>query len=136
MIRTLSENDSPLAEFAAELTPASDDPVMGQELFRQATVGASLAGDPHVDVRHNPDFIMRIPVTLRVVIGSATMSVSALSKLSKGALVPLDRKIGEPVDVLVNGRVVARGEIVVADEASSRFGIKLTEVGNITEHGR
>jgi flagellar motor switch protein FliN/FliY len=43
-------------------------------------------------------------------------------------VVPLDRKVGEPVDVVVNGRVVARGEVVVLDEDNSRFGVSLTEV--------
>ena len=57
-----------------------------------------------------------------------TMPVSALMKLGRGAVIPLDRRVGEPVDVTVNGRVVARGEVVVLEEASSRFGISLTEV--------
>jgi flagellar motor switch protein FliN/FliY len=56
------------------------------------------------------------------------MPVAALLKLGRGALIPLDRKIGEPVDVIVNGRVVARGEVVVMDDDPSRLGISLTEV--------
>ncbi len=72
--------------------------------------------------------IMRIPVTVKVVLGSATMPVANLTKLGRGAIIPLDRRVGEPVDVMVNGRVVARGEVVVVDEATSRFGISLTEV--------
>ncbi|HJU33310.1 MAG TPA: FliM/FliN family flagellar motor switch protein, partial [Hyphomicrobiaceae bacterium] len=52
----------------------------------------------------------------------------SLVKLARGAVIPLDRRVGEPVDVVVNGRVVARGEVVVVDEATSRFGISLTEV--------
>jgi flagellar motor switch protein FliN/FliY len=56
------------------------------------------------------------------------MPVANLMKLGRGAVIPLDRKVGEPVDMVVNGRVVARGEVVVVDEGSSRFGIKLTEV--------
>ena len=71
---------------------------------------------------------MRIPVTVKVVLGSATMPVANLIKLGRGAVIPLDRRVGEPVDVVVNGRVVARGEVVVVDEATSRFGISLTEV--------
>ncbi len=74
------------------------------------------------------DTIMRIPVTVKIVLGSASMPVAALLKLGRGALIPLDRKIGEPVDVVVNGRVVARGEVVVMDDDPSRFGISLTEV--------
>lgn len=71
---------------------------------------------------------MRIPVTLKVVLGSATMPVASLVKLARGAIVPLDRRVGEAVDVVVNGRVVARGEVVVVDEATSRFGVSLTEI--------
>ena len=74
------------------------------------------------------DLIMRIPVTVQIVLGTATMPVANLAKLGRGAVVPLDRRIGEPVDVVVNGKVVARGEVVVTDEDNSRFGISLTEV--------
>jgi len=74
------------------------------------------------------DTIMRIPVTVKIVLGSASMPVAALMKLGRGALIPLDRKLGEPVDVIVNGRVVARGEVVVMDDDPSRLGISLTEV--------
>jgi flagellar motor switch protein FliN/FliY len=76
----------------------------------------------------NMDLIMRIPVTVQIVLGTATMPVANLAKLGRGAVVPLDRRVGEPVDVVVNGKVVARGEVVVTDEDNSRFGISLTEV--------
>jgi flagellar motor switch protein FliN len=76
----------------------------------------------------NLEMVMRIPVTVQIVLGSATLPVANLVKLGRGAVVPLDRRVGEPVDVVVNGRVVARGEVVVLDEDSSRFGISLTEV--------
>ena len=71
---------------------------------------------------------MRIPVTVKIVLGSATMPVANLMRLGRGAVIALDRRVGEPVDMVVNGRVVARGEVVVVDEATSRFGIKLTDV--------
>jgi flagellar motor switch protein FliN/FliY len=76
----------------------------------------------------NLEMVMRIPVTVKIVLGSATMPVANLAKLGRGAVIPLDRRVGEPVDVVVNGRVIARGEIVVVDEATSRFGISLTEI--------
>lgn len=76
----------------------------------------------------NLELIMRIPVTVKVVLGSATMPVAHLTRLGRGAVIPLDRKVGEPVEVVVNGRVIARGEVVVVDEATSRFGVSLTEV--------
>lgn len=76
----------------------------------------------------NLDSILRIPVLMQVVLGSATMPVANLMKLGRGAVVPLDHRVGEPVDVMVNGRVIARGEIVIVEEDNSRFGISLTEV--------
>jgi flagellar motor switch protein FliN/FliY len=72
--------------------------------------------------------ILQIPVSVKIVLGSATMPVANVLKLGRGAVVPLDRKVGEPVDVVVNGRVIARGEVVVLDEDNSRFGVSLTEV--------
>ena len=74
------------------------------------------------------DTILRIPVHVQVVLGSAQMAVSHLLKLGRGAIVPLDRKVGEPVDVVVNGRIVARGEVVVVEDDNSRFGVSLTEI--------
>jgi flagellar motor switch protein FliN/FliY len=76
----------------------------------------------------NFDSIMRIPIVVQVVLGSATMPVASLMKLGRGAIVALDHRIGEPVDVVVNGRLIARGEIVVLEEDNSRLGISLTEI--------
>jgi len=72
--------------------------------------------------------IMRIPVVVQVVVGSATLPVSTLMKLGRGAIVPLDHRIGDPVDVVVNGRVIARGEVVVVEDDNTRFGVSLTEI--------
>ncbi|GLR85198.1 flagellar motor switch protein FliN [Bradyrhizobium sp. CCGUVB1N3] len=84
----------------------------------------------------NVDAILRIPVTVQVVLGAATMPVANLMKLGRGAVVPLDHRVGEPVDVVVNGRIVARGEVVVVEEDNSRFGVSLTEiVGPLGGHG-
>jgi flagellar motor switch protein FliN/FliY len=76
----------------------------------------------------NLDTVMRIPLAVKVVLGSANMPVSRLIKLGRGAVIPLDRKVGEAVDVMVNGHVIARGEIVIVDEQEQRFGVSLTEV--------
>lgn len=72
--------------------------------------------------------ILRIPVVMQVIVGSATMPVSNLLKLGRGAVVPLDHRIGEPVDVVVNGHVIARGEVVVVEDDNTRFGVSLTEI--------
>jgi len=76
----------------------------------------------------NLDTILRIPVVVQVVLGSASMPVSNLLKLGRGAVIPLDHRVGEPVDVVVNGRVIARGEVVVVEDDNSRFGVSLTEI--------
>ncbi len=76
----------------------------------------------------NLDAILRIPVSIQVVLGTATMQVANLMKLRRGAVVPLDHRVGEPVDVVVNGRVVARGEVVIVEDDNSRFGVSLTEI--------
>jgi len=54
-------------------------------------------------------------------------------KLGRGAVVALDQRVGEPVNVVVNGRIVARGEVVVVDEDTSRFGVSLTEIVGSTD---
>ena len=74
------------------------------------------------------DAVMNIPVTVQVILGTTTMPVSNLMKMSRGAIVPLDNKVGEPIDIVVNGRVVARGELVVMDDDNTRFGVSLTEI--------
>jgi flagellar motor switch protein FliN len=76
----------------------------------------------------NSSVIMDIPVEVQIVLGSTEMAVSDLMGLQKGSTVALNRRIGEPVDVIVNGRRIARGEITVLENDSSRFGIRLTEV--------
>jgi len=76
----------------------------------------------------NLETILKIPVVVQVVLGSTSMPVSNLLKLGRGAVIPLDHRVGEPVDVVVNGRIVARGEVVVVEEDNSRFGVTLTEI--------
>lgn len=72
--------------------------------------------------------IMNIPVEVQIVLGTAEMPVAELMALQRGSTVALDRRIGEPVEVVVNGRRIARGEITVLDSDPSRFGIRLTEI--------
>lgn len=76
----------------------------------------------------NASIVMSIPVEVQIVLGSTEMPVSELMALQKGSTVALNRRVGEPVDVVVNGRRIARGEITVLDNDPSRFGIKLTEI--------
>lgn len=69
--------------------------------------------------------IYDIPVQISAVLGKASMQVSQLLKLGRGAVVELDRRVGEAIDIYVNNRLVARGEVVVVDD---RLGITMTEI--------
>jgi flagellar motor switch protein FliN/FliY len=66
-----------------------------------------------------------IPVRVSAVLGKATMQVNQLLKLGRGAVVELDRKVGEAIDIYVNNRLVARGEVVVVED---RLGVTMTEI--------
>lgn len=66
-----------------------------------------------------------IPVQVSAVLGKATMQVSQLLKLGRGAVIELDRKVGEAIDIYVNNRLVARGEVVVVED---RLGVTMTEI--------
>ncbi len=74
---------------------------------------------------HNMDMILDIPVTIAMEIGRTKISIRNLLQLNQGSVVELDRLAGEPMDVLVNGTLVAHGEVVVVNE---KFGIRLTDV--------
>jgi flagellar motor switch protein FliN/FliY len=69
--------------------------------------------------------VYEVPVQISAVLGRATMQVSQLLKLGRGAVVELDRKVGEAIDIYVNNRLVARGEVVIVDE---RLGVTMTEI--------
>ena len=86
------------------------------------------AARPGSAMESNMDLIMDIPIELQIVLGSSKMQVSSLMNLSEGATIALDRRIGEPVEVMVNGRVIGRGEITVLENDDTRFGVKLIEV--------
>lgn len=66
-----------------------------------------------------------VPVQVSVVLGSTSMPLSNILKLGKGAVIELERTVGEPIDVFVNNKKVAKGEIVIVDE---KIGVTLTEV--------
>ena len=73
----------------------------------------------------NLDVILDIPVSISMEVGSTEISIRNLLQLNQGSVVELDRLAGEPLDVLVNGTLIAHGEVVVVNE---KFGIRLTDV--------
>jgi flagellar motor switch protein FliN/FliY len=69
--------------------------------------------------------VFDVPVNISAVLGRATMSVAQLLQLGSGSILELDRKVGEAIDIYVNNRLVARGEVVIVDE---RLGVTMTEI--------
>ena len=124
-------DDQALAdEWAAALEEQGDedegidpDAVMAAELesFDQQSAPSFEAapGSPNLDV------ILDIPVSLSMEVGSTSITIRNLLQLNQGSVIELDRLAGEPLDVLVNGTLIAHGEVVVVNE---KFGIRLTDV--------
>ena len=81
----------------------------------------------------NLDMILDVPVTLAMEVGRTRISIRNLLQLNQGSVVELDRSAGEPLDVFVNGTLVAHGEVVVIND---RFGIRLTDVISPAERVR
>jgi flagellar motor switch protein FliN len=103
-----------------------------EEARKQADSGAEKAqfeqldddaGPAHGDV--NLDVILDVPVTLSMEVGRTQISIRNLLQLNQGSVIELDRTAGEPLDVYVNGTLVAHGEVVVVND---KFGIRLTDV--------
>ncbi|MDN5850580.1 MAG: flagellar motor switch protein FliN [Nitrococcus sp.] len=117
----LADEDSSRDEAAATVAPAALDDL---------TAEPSLAAD-NEDV--NLDVIMDIPVTLSMELGRTQINIRNLLQLNQGSVVELDRLAGEPLDVLVNGTLIAHGEVVVVNE---RFGLRLTDVVSLGERVR
>ena len=82
--------------------------------------------DPAPRTPRDLEAVYDIPVTVSAVLGKTTMQVSQLLKLGRGAVVELDRKLGEAIDIYVNNRLIARGEVVMVDE--TRLGVTMTEI--------
>lgn len=74
------------------------------------------------------DVVLDIPIDVQIILGTSRMAVSDLMDLSKGATIALERKIGEPVEITANGKVIGRGEITVLDSDETRFGVRMIEV--------
>jgi len=81
----------------------------------------------------NMDLLLDVPVTISMQIGNTKIPIRTLLQLSQGSVVELDRLAGEPLDVLVNGTLIAHGEVVVVNE---KFGIRLTDVISPAERVR
>ncbi|OFE13863.1 flagellar motor switch protein FliN [Pseudohongiella acticola] len=102
-------------EWAAAM---EDDKQPGKDVAGSST-NESKSGSPDLDV------ILDIPVRISMEVGSTAITIRNLLQLNQGSVIELDRLAGEPLDVLVNGTLIAHGEVVVVND---KFGIRMTDV--------
>jgi flagellar motor switch protein FliN len=102
--------------------PELDDTRASAEALLES--GASL-DDEAKRTATDLEAVYDVPVTVQAILGKSSMEVSELLKLGKGAVVQLDRKVGEAIDIYVNDRLVARGEVVLVED---RLGVTMTEI--------
>jgi flagellar motor switch protein FliN/FliY len=100
---------------------------------RQRAPAEPVNAGPTIGSDVNLDVILDVPVTLSMEVGRTRIPIRNLLQLNQGSVVELDRAAGEPLDVFVNGTLVAHGEVVVVNE---KFGIRLTDVISPTERIR
>jgi flagellar motor switch protein FliN/FliY len=92
----------------------------------QETVMDAMTGNRKDDSGYNIDAMLNVGLNVEIVLGKTRMPISQLLKLSRGSIIELDKKIGEPVDVVINDRLVARGDLVKLPE--DRVGVSLIEI--------
>jgi flagellar motor switch protein FliN/FliY len=114
-----------------DISPLSLNEIEEDDRAKQADDADDSWDDPPADIPDKPrsaqdlEAVYDIPVRVSAVLGKSSMQVNELLKLGRGAVVELDRKVGEAIDIYVNDRLVARGEVVVVDD---RLGITMTEI--------
>jgi flagellar motor switch protein FliN/FliY len=108
-----------MAEQAVAETPAAAAEPQRAQIFQD------LSNDGHPAAANNLDLILDIPVQLTVELGRTKIAIRNLLQLAQGSVVELDGLAGEPMDVLVNGCLIAQGEVVVVND---KFGIRLTDI--------
>jgi flagellar motor switch protein FliN/FliY len=104
---------------AAEPTPVPPAKSAGESVFKPLDKGSSVSGTRDLEM------IMDIPVKLTVELGRTRITIKQLLELAQGSVVELDGLAGEPMDILINGYLIAQGEVVVVDD---KYGIRITEI--------
>ncbi|SJZ37166.1 flagellar motor switch protein FliN [Photobacterium toruni] len=122
----MSQNDQQMADDWAAALAEQQDTVIPAPLEELTDDTAPISDDE----RRKLDTIMDIPVTISMEVGRTQISIRNLLQLNQGSVVELDRIAGESLDVMVNGTLIAHGEVVVVND---KFGIRLTDVISQTE---
>ena len=113
--QTIEEDD-----WVTTMAEQADPPKPAPEIFKELS-GTPTNGRVTADI----DFILDIPVLLTVELGRTKIAIKNLLQLAQGSVVELDSLAGEPMDVLVNGCLIAQGEVVVVND---KFGVRLTDI--------
>ncbi|MGE0642034.1 MAG: flagellar motor switch protein FliN [Nitrospira sp.] len=116
-----------MAEPESAIRP--DTQMEGKAAPQPASFPAVQGGEPGGTPK-NMDFLLDIPMSVAVYVGSTKMAIRDLLQLAQGSVIELDKLAGEPMEVMVNNKLVARGEVVVVNE---KFGIRLTDVVSAAE---
>jgi flagellar motor switch protein FliN/FliY len=103
----------------------SEDDPWGAALSEQAESTSAKSGGKGSKDKVDLDVVMDVPVTLALEIGRAHVTIRSLLSYTQGSVIELERLAGEPLDVLVNGTLIAHGEVVVVND---KFGVRLTDV--------
>ncbi len=114
-----------MSEQAVSETAGGQSPAAGAVAEPQKPVFKELSATPGAAAPANLEMVMDIPVHMTVELGRTKIQIRNLLQLAQGSVIELDRLAGEPMDVLVNGCLVAQGEVVVVND---KFGIRLTDV--------
>ncbi|MDR0806638.1 MAG: flagellar motor switch protein FliN [Enterobacteriaceae bacterium] len=121
----MSDNEKP----AGTDTPAVDDlwaEAMSEQQAAESSGASSMAlDDAAANFSEDMSLVLDIPVKMTVELGRTKMTIKELLRLSQGSIVTLDGLAGEPLDILINGYLIAQGEVVVV---SDKFGIRITEI--------
>jgi flagellar motor switch protein FliN/FliY len=120
-----------LAEQQSTSSVAVDAQAQPANIFQRLSPGAN--GAPAGDAPQDLDLILDIPVALTVELGRTKIPIKHILQLAQGSVIELDALAGEPMDVLVNGCLIAQGEVVVVNE---KFGIRLTDIVTPSERMR
>ena len=120
-------------DWAAALAEQGAPGATSAEAPRPASFQELKADVPPGPVEEKLELVMDIPVTLSVELGRTKIQIRELLQLAQGSVVDLDRLAGEPMDVLVNGFLIARGEVVLVND---KFGIRLTDIISPTERAK
>jgi flagellar motor switch protein FliN/FliY len=119
----MSEDQDTMDEWAAALAEAEEGTEAQVTELEELSENGSV--DISIEEKRKLDTILDIPVTISMEVGRSKINIRNLLQLNQGSVVELDRVAGEPLDVLVNGTLIAHGEVVVVND---KFGIRLTDV--------